>query len=185
MAQLDDIHFIHRVLHGDTNAFVYIVRNYQRMIYSIASRIVRRDDIAEDLTQEIFIKVFQSLHKYKEQSKFSTWLYGIAYNEALMYLRANKKEVINYEIDYQTLSNTSDAEERIEALELENKLLYLKKALKNIPPEDALLISMFYLDNHSIADMAKITQLTEANIKVKLYRIRKVLYSEMSKMMTI
>lgn len=185
MEQLDDKYFIDRVINGDADAFVYIVRNYERMIFTVVSRIVRRKDIAEDLTQDIFLKVYQSLTKYKGKSKFSTWLYTIAYNEALLYIRSNKKEAINYEVDYQDLSDSKASEELIEALELEQQLHYLKKAIGRLPSEDALLISLFYLDEHSIKEMSEITGLTESNLKVKLHRTRKVLYSEMTKMMKV
>lgn len=80
MADFDDIYYVRRIKDGHTDAFVHIVRRYQRMVFTIVSKIVSRKVEAEDITQEVFIKAFQSLNKFREESEFATWLYRIAYN---------------------------------------------------------------------------------------------------------
>ena len=77
MTDFDDIHYINCIRNGEVNAFVHIVRRYQRMIYTIVSKIVNNNTDAEDIVQEIFIKVYQSLDKFRGDAGFSTWLYHI------------------------------------------------------------------------------------------------------------
>lgn len=72
--------YIERAKQGDTTAFAWIVSTYSPMVLTIAMNILNNREDAEDLTQEIFIKLFKSLDKYKAESEFSTWLYRVAYN---------------------------------------------------------------------------------------------------------
>lgn len=92
MAEFDDIYFIRRIKDGHTDAFVHIVRRYERMVFTIVNKIVSRRVEAEDIVQEIFIKVFQSLKQFREESNFATWLYRIAYNTTISELRKRKHE---------------------------------------------------------------------------------------------
>ena len=81
---------IKRVKAGEIRAFSAIVSNYQKMVFTIVLKIVENREDAEDITQEIFIKVYKSLDKFKEESEFSTWLYRIAYNTTITEIRKKR-----------------------------------------------------------------------------------------------
>jgi len=174
--------YIRQVKAGDFKAFSHIVSDYQQMVFTIVSKIVNNREDAEDITQEIFIKVFKSLNSFKEESEFSTWLYRIAYNTALSEIRKRKIVFSPFERDFSTLKD-EEINDNIEDLGVEERIFYLEQALKTLPAEDALLITMFYLDNQTIDEIGRISNLSQANVKVKLHRIRKKLAIEINKLM--
>jgi len=172
---------IKRVKAGDFRAFSHIVSDYQQMVFTVALKIANNREDAEDITQEVFIKAFKSLDSFKEESEFSTWLYRIAYNTTLSELRKRKIAFSSFD-DFSTLKE-EEIDENREDIATEEKILYLEKALKTLPAEDALLITMFYLDNQSVEEISRISNLSQANVKVKLHRIRKKLAIEINKLM--
>lgn len=174
--------YIQRVKAGDFKAFSHIVSDYQQMVFTVVFRIVNNREDAEDITQEIFIKVFKSLNSFKEEAEFSTWLYRIAYNTALSEIR--KRKIVFASFD--DFSNLEDEKmnENPEELASEERILYMEQALRTLPPEDALLITMFYLNNQSIEEISRISSLSQANVKVKLHRMRKKLAIEINKLMS-
>ena len=182
MVNFNNQNYIQRVKAGDFKAFSHIVSGYQQMVFTIVCRIVHNREDAEDITQEIFIKVFKSLDSFKEESEFSTWLYRIAYNTALSEIRKRKIVFSSFDDDLSALKD-EDINENIEELAVEERIVCLEQALKTLPAEDALLITMFYLDNQSIEEISRISNLTQANVKVKLHRIRKKLAIEINKLM--
>lgn len=182
MTDLDDIYYIRQVQRGDADAFVYIVRRYERMVFSIVGKIVSSRVEVEDIVQEVFIKVFLSLDKFRQESGFGTWLYRIAYNTTISELRKRRYQFTSIEDSYVELQNEELADD-IDELATEEKLHYLETVLKKMSPDDALLITMFYLNNHSIQEISEIADLSVANVKVKLHRIRKYMNFEMNKLM--
>ena len=174
--------YIRRVKAGDFKAFSHIVSDYRQMVFTIVLKIVNNREDAEDICQEIFIKVFKSLNSFKEESEFSTWLYRIAYNTALSEIRKRKIVFSSFDDDFSTLKE-EELNEDIEDLATEERIFYLEQALKTLPVEDALLITLFYLDNQSIEAIGRIANLTRANVKVKLHRIRKKLATEINQLM--
>ena len=174
--------YIQRVKAGDFNAFSHIVSDYQQMVFTIVFKIVNNREDAEDISQEIFIKVFKSLDSFKEESEFSTWLYRIAYNTTLSEIRKRKIVFSPFDDDFSTLKD-EEINENIENIAVEERIFYLEQALKTLPAEDALLITMFYLDNQSIEKISRISNLSQANVKVKLHRIRKKLAIEINQLM--
>lgn len=181
MADFDDIYYIRRIKDGHTDAFAQIVHRYQRMVFTVVNKIIYRQIEAEDIVQEIFIKIFQSLDKFREESEFATWLYRIAYNTTISELRKRKHEFTPIEDKFANIPD-DDIAEVIDEISTEEKLQHLDTVLKMMPPDDALLITMFYLNNHTIKDISFITGNNETNVKVKLHRIRKFMNFEINKL---
>ncbi|MDR0824003.1 MAG: RNA polymerase sigma factor [Prevotella sp.] len=181
MADFDDIYYIRLIKDGHIDAFAHIVRRYERMVFTIVGKIVYRRAEVEDIVQDIFIKVFQSLDKFREESEFTTWLYRIAYNTAISELRKRKHEFTPIADNFANIPN-DDITGAIDEAGTEDKLRYMDMVLKMMPPDDALLITMYYLNNHSIKDISLITGNSETNVKVKLHRIRKFMNFEINKL---
>lgn len=177
----NDLYYIKQVLRGEVEAFAHIVRQYDRMVFTVVNKVVQRREEAEDITQEIFIKVFHTLDKFREESEFSTWLYRVAYNTAISELRKRKNLRLAYEENYDNIPDDAiiDAPEE---LSTEQQLIYLDSILEKMPTEDALLITMFYLNGHSIKEISEIVGQSVGNIKVRLHRIRKYMSLEMNKL---
>lgn len=182
MNELDDTYYIRKILDGDIDYFSRLVNRYSQRVYLLIVKIVRRKEEAEELTQDVFVKVFQVLHTFKGDCRFSTWLYRVAYNTAISAIRKKRHEFLY--IEEQTIENVLDKKVR-ETLENdtnEEQLQKLEKAVEQLFPEEQGLIGLFYTDEHSIEEIAGITGLTGSNIKVKLHRIRKKLYVIMEEM---
>jgi len=179
MKNVNDLFYIRRIKAGDIRAFTGIVEKYRQTVLTIVMKIIDNKEDAEDLTQEIFIKVFKSLEQFKEESEFSTWLYRIAYNTTLSELR--KRKMYFCSIDDQLFLEKEGEDDTVEAVS-EEKLHYLEQALKKLAPDELFLVGLYYLDKQSIDHISAIAQLSVSNVKVKLHRIRKKLALEINKM---
>jgi len=172
--------YIDKVLQGDTNAFAYLINKYKDMAYTVAIKIVKSHEDAEEVAQDSFLKAYEKLDSFKGNSKFSTWLYTIVYRNAITKIR--KKKVATSDIDNYVLENYSEGSEfpQIEAIKNGEQQKYVKEAIGRLPEKDALLITLFYMNESSIEEIEQITNLTQSNIKVKLFRARKKLNTELS-----
>jgi RNA polymerase sigma-70 factor, ECF subfamily len=172
--------YIDKVLQGDTNAFSFLIEKYKNMAYTIVIKIVKNNEDAEEIAQDSFLKAYNKLNTFKGKSKFSTWLYTIVYRNAISKVR--KKKIITSDIDEHVINNfQSDYDfPQIEALKNKEQKIYVKKIIDKLPETDALLITLFYLNESKIDEIEEITGLTKTNIKVRLFRARKKLYNELS-----
>ncbi len=172
--------YIDKVLQGDTNAFAYLINKYKNMVYTIAIKIVKSHEDAEEVAQDSFLKAYEKLDSFKGNSKFSTWLYTIVYRNSITKIR--KKKVATSDIDEYVIDNYSEGSEfpQLEAIKNGEQQKYVREAIGRLPEKDALLITLFYMNESSIEEIEQITNLTQSNIKVKLFRARKKLNTELS-----
>lgn len=174
-----DKFYIERVLGGDINAYSYLVNEYKAMVYTIALRMLKNSEDAEELAQDTFVKVFHSLKDFKFESKFSTWLYRITYNGAISKLR--KKQIKVYDIEDSILpeSEVVSTYNAINEIARNEQIKYINEAIDNLKEDDAFMITVYYLQENSIEEISEITGLTLSNVKVKLHRARKRFYDEL------
>lgn len=172
--------YIDKVLKGDTNAFAYLINRYKDMAYTLAIKIVKNHEDAEEVAQDSFLKAYEKLDSFKGNSKFSTWLYTIVYRNAITKIR--KKNIATSDIDDYVMDNYSEGSEfpQIEAIKNGEQQKYVREAINRLPEKDALLITLFYMNESSVEEIEQITNLTQSNIKVKLFRARKKLNTELS-----
>jgi len=175
--------YIEKVLLGDTSSFSYLVDSYKDMAYTIALKIVRSPEDAEEVAQDSFVKTFKQLQSFKGNSKFSTWLYTIVYRTAISKVRKKKIEVTD--IDEYVIENHSIdfSFPQLDLLKVEEQKKYVGLAINSLAELDALLITLFYLNENTFDEIIEITGLTKTNIKVRLFRARKKLYNELSKIL--
>ena len=98
--------YIDKVLQGDTNAFAYLINKYKDMTYTLAIKIVKNHEDAEEVAQDSFLKAYQKIDSFKGNSKFSTWLYTIVYRTAITKIR--KKKLETSDIDDYVMNNHSE-----------------------------------------------------------------------------
>jgi RNA polymerase sigma factor (sigma-70 family) len=177
MVNLNDSYYISKVLQGEKAAFSYLVNRYSDMVYSIALKLLNNTSDAEDIAQEVFISVFQSLKDYRGGSKFSTWLYRITYNKTISKLRKTKYEIsTDNEKHLENLGGTDHDSYRGQVRGLndeETKVQVLEKVISQLPQDEQLLIMLHYYEDQSVDEISVITGLGTSNVKVKLFRIRK------------
>lgn len=166
---MDDV-FIKKVCEGDHNAFRYFVSKYKDMAYSIAISIVKDEFRAQEISQDAFVKAFKNLSSFSGKSSFSTWLYRIVVNEALMSIRKEKREPFIYT---NQLEECMENENKLTSFNEEEQTQLITEALLKLPSKESLALRLFYLQEESIKEVREITGWSEANIKVILHRARK------------
>jgi len=172
---LEDILWVDEILRGNTARYALLVDKYKDKVYSLVMGMLKNKEEADDVAQEIFIKIFKALPKFKRKAKFSTWVYRITYNECISTLRKRKKNTVV--LDHVSQTYLADIEdETIDRQETEIKYQLLHLALKQLSETNRGLVHFFYFDNLPVDEIAKITGLTTSNVKTKLFRIRKKLH---------
>jgi len=171
---------IEKILKGDTSSFSFLVESYKDMAYTIAMKIVRNAEDAEEVAQDSFVKAYQQLQSFKGNSKFSTWLYTIVYRTAISKIRKKKLEVTDIN-EYVIENHSIDFSfPQLDLLKIEEQKKYVALAINSLSELDALLITLFYMNDNTFDEIVEITELSKTNIKVRLFRARKKLYKELS-----
>ena len=166
---------IERITQGETELFAHIAEHYAQAVHTLVVRIVGSREDAEELTQDVFVRVFEHLRLFNFKSSFSTWLYRIAYNIAISYSRRQKQPT--YTIDERRLQSVELSDvERMEAATDDTTIKALTEAIEKLESQERALVTLFYYEERSVAECAAIMGQTENNIKVRLHRIRKKLY---------
>jgi len=161
---------------GNTDAFKYIVSEYQQLVYTLAFKMLCSEVDAEDITQETFIKVWQNISRYKHQYKFSTWIYKIAANACYDKLRS--KHIVE-EVsltDYDIISEINQ-EELFQNKELKELILKLTSGLS---PKRKLIFTLSEIDDLTVEEIIQITGMTPSKIKSNLYLAKKYIKSKLS-----
>lgn len=162
---------IKKAISGDSDALTILVDKYKDIAYNLALSIVKNKEDAKDITQDCFLKILENINGFRSDSKFSTWLYRIVYNQSVGFVkRVNRTNAVDYSILVETPENNENKEDKIQNL---------YKAINLLDDTDRNIIMLFYLAEKSIKEIAQITGFSIANIKVILHRARKKLYEKM------
>ena len=175
---------------GDREALAEIVRQNERMVYNTALRLLANSDEAECVLQETFLKVFQALPEFREQSSLSTWIYRIATNYALMRLRSRKKkadavEQIDSQVSEKTLEtfNLSLGANPLRSV-LNTELRHaMEQAIAELPLKFRSVFVLKDIEGHSLKEIADMLDLTLAAVKSNLHRARLFLRNRLAEFM--
>jgi RNA polymerase sigma factor (sigma-70 family) len=165
-----DSDYIRQVLAGDTDAFRYFIQTYRDMAFTIAMSILKDENSAKEVVNDAFVNAYKALSKFKQSSKFSTWFYRIVVNEALRRLKTQKTEKIDFIENYDAGPATEDLDLPLEATE---RKMLINEALDRLPPDESLVLRLFYLEECSIKEVETITGWSSSKVKVSLHRARK------------
>ncbi len=180
MEYRDDSYYIGKVLNGQTDEFANLINKHKEMVFSIARQITRNREDAEEITQDVFLKAFRKLGSFRQASRFSTWLYRIAYNETISRVRKREIQTVELEDQYTGSITEEEVQNELAGLDEAEQKALIDNALNRLTDEDRILVTMFYLQEQSIHEISMITGMTDTNVKVKLHRIRKRIYIEMN-----
>ncbi|PWB23904.1 RNA polymerase sigma factor [Flavobacterium sp. HTF] len=181
MSTLNDQHYIDKVLQGETNAFAVLVDRYKDMIFTLGLKMVKNREEAEEVAQDTFIKIYNSLTKFKGESKFSTWIYKIAYNTCLDRLKKSKKDDLNISIDEFSSHFIKTMDNALSALEDKERKQAIQNCLNLLPREDNFLLTLFYFEDQNLEEIGKVMNINANNVKVKLFRSRQKLATILKK----
>ncbi|MBK8610578.1 MAG: sigma-70 family RNA polymerase sigma factor [Chitinophagaceae bacterium] len=184
MENIDDQVYINRVLDGDTQAFSMLVNRYKDMVFSLSLKLIRNREEAEEAAQDSFVKVFRSLNKFKGDSKFSTWLYKVTYNTGLDQVKKNKRTQPVLAIDEYTEAEVKELSSFIDRIEESERKQVIQNCLDQLPNEDNFLLTLFYFEEQSVKEIAKIMGINDNHVKIKLHRGRKKLATVIKHSMT-
>jgi RNA polymerase sigma-70 factor (ECF subfamily) len=171
----DDIEaLIQRCLRGDQAAWERIVRLHWRRVFNVAYKFVGTHDQAEDLTQDIFLKVFKSLETFDRRANFQTWLVSVSRNLCIDHYRSVRKErqTIDREVDANELSPATAEPGPIAALEQRDRVTLLREALASLPETLRMAVVMRDIQELSYQDIATRLGLPEGTVKSRINRGR-------------
>ena len=162
---------VRRVLGGESSAFEGIVQRWQRPLVNLAWRCCRHRELAEDLAQEVFLKVFRALDRWRGESSFSTWIFAVAINHVRSRLRRKPAELLGIEAaqgiaDPRSEPPRTDANAPAEAL---------RRAVAGLPPRYREPIVLYYFGQHDVAECARILGIPSGTMKARLTRARALL----------
>lgn len=172
--------FIKELKAGKESAFNRLIEENQKKVYRIALSLVKNPTDAEDIAQETFIRVYTSIRNFKGNSSLSTWIYKIAYNLSLDFIKRNNKKLkttktLDDPEDTEIISLTGD--NFLPEKEFENKQLKaaIDSALKELPEEQRTLIELKDIHGFSYEEITEITGLKDGTMKSRLNRARAAL----------
>ncbi len=176
---------VERLKQGDQTAFKYIVDTYQNMVYNTCLSIVKSEEDAEDLAQEVFVQVYQSVHSFKGESKFSTWLYRIATTKSLDHERKKKRKKrfgfvkSIFGEDAQVEINPPDFNHPGVVLDKKERAAILFKAVDKLPDNQRVAFILSKVEGRSYQEISEIMGTTISAIESLLHRaknnLRKIL----------
>lgn len=180
---LEDFQLIDRAVLGDDNAYAKLLQRYKRPVYHMVLKMVRNIDDADDLTIEAFAKAFRGLHRFKKDYTFSTWLFRIATNNTIDYIRKKRLNTLSIENTYtdddgQSISidvedgNNNPQEETIRAQKAELLLQFVDK----LPGKYQKLVRLRYYDELSYEEIAERIDAPLGTVKAQLHRARELMY---------
>ena len=168
MAPKKDLELIEAFRQGDHSSFNELVRRYQEKVYWIARRIIGSHEDADDVIQDVFIRVYDALSDFRAESGFYTWLYRITVNVSLNALRKKRlKDFVHYEEVEETLESSDEGTDgRILKKEYEQ---ILKQAIERLPPKQKAVFMMRYYDELSYVEMATILDKSVGGLKANYF----------------
>ena len=163
-----------RILNGDMRAFELLVKQYERLVFYVTHRLVKEQEAAEDICQEVFIKIHKSLVRFNFQSKLSTWIARIAYLTAINYVRKYHRERLSdYSDDIENYHFTTETPEQL--LTKKDTANYVEHLIAQLPEKYRTVLTLYHLSEFSCAEISEITGMPEGTIKNYLFRARKLL----------
>ncbi len=181
---LEDFKLIDRAVGGDEKAYAKLLQRYKRPVYHMILKMVRNIDDAEDLTMESFSKAFRSLHKFKKDFTFSTWLFRIATNNTIDHIRKKKINTLSIQstytdddgqavgIDVEDKENLDPQEEAIRSQKEE----LIKVFVNMLPGKYMRLVQLRYYDELSYEEIAEKLNAPLGTVKAQLHRARELMF---------
>jgi RNA polymerase sigma-70 factor (ECF subfamily) len=175
---------IERCLHGDQAAWETIVRMHRRKVFNIAYKFVGRHDQAEDLTQDVFLKLYKSLDTFDRRANFQTWLISVARNLCIDHYRSVRKEreTLNRDVDPGELAPASADKSAYAILEDRDRVTLLRHALERLPPTLKMAVMLRDIQELTYQEIADRLQVPEGTVKSRINRGRTELARQIQKL---
>jgi len=170
---MDDNELIRQVQNGNSNAFRYLVSKYQKLVVHIVGRIIRNQEDLEDVCQDVFMKVFQNVGKFKGDSKLSTWIASIAYNRSIDYMKKYRKSELNFTDE--PMNKSANSEYEYIGIEKKDMYKFIRDQVELLPVNFRTVVTLFHLEEFNYKEIEEITGMPEGTVKSYLHRARQLL----------
>jgi RNA polymerase sigma-70 factor (ECF subfamily) len=176
----DDNSFISSALQGNQQAYAALVQRYQDFVFTVCLRYAVTREDAEEIAQDVFVKAWRSLADFRGESKFSTWLYTIAYNSCLTFLRKKRPGIHSLD-DEKVMAAAGNIHNGQGAglAEQKSKIAMVNTAIRLLSADDAKLLLLFYRGGQSLDEIGRVLGIEPNTAKVKLHRARQRLKEKM------
>lgn len=181
MTNLSDNTLVKQAKVGNFNAFDELVTRYETKVYNLAYKMLGSEADAKDVLQETFISAFKALDNFKEKSSFSTWIYKIATNAALMKFRRNSSQIISLNDQPSTIETIDWSENLSDVLDREELKKVLDNAIKSLPEMYRAVFVLRDVEGLSNSEAAQVLGISLATVKSRLHRARLYLREKLSK----
>ena len=178
---MNDAELVEQIINGNNNAFRYLVANYQGLVLHMVGRIVQRQEDVEDICQEVFIKVYKQLKRFRGDSKLSTWIAKIAYNTSISYVRKVRQNEHSYDEQPGLIAIEMDDTLSHNLVEKAEVKKYLLEMIEQLPVNYRTVLTLFHLEEFSYKEIEEITNMPEGTIKSYLSRARKILKEKLER----
>lgn len=168
-------YYLKKAILGEREGFEYLVNTYRNLAYTVALKICGSSEDAEEVVQDSFMKAFKALATFQSASKFSTWLYKIVYYTAITKLNSTRKDTVELNDETGAAGYILDEKREIAGLLQADRKKYINLALAQLVEEERIVITLHYLGEKSISEIAEILGLGKSAIKMRLLRGRKKL----------
>jgi len=179
MDHQEELEYIQRIRNGEHAVYGILVDKYKTLAYSIALKVLGNVEDAEDVAQEGFVKAYQQLEHFEGRAKFSTWLYTIVYRTALSKRRTPGLKFFSITEHFRRNFTDDHSAPQLTLMQESDDRQSVQNALNKLPETEALLVMLYYINDNSVSEIQQITGLSAPNIKIKLFRARKKLKSEL------
>lgn len=170
---MNDTELINQILNGNMNAFTFLVNRYQKLVVHISGRIIQHREELEDVCQEVFLKVYQNLGKYRNECKLSTWIATVAYNTSINYLRKFKRgDEINSD-DVKAFEKLADF--KSDDYEKTDLHRYIREQIELLPVHYRGVLTLYHLEEFSYQEIEQITGMPEGTVKNYLFSAKALL----------
>ena len=167
--EMDEV--IARVKNGEDHRFAHVIKHYEQKVFTTVIRIVRNRTVAEDIVQDIFIKVFYNLHKYEKTVSFNAWLYRIVVNKCFDYLRKYKQQASSIDIEI------ADGRYPEKLLLLREKNEQLEQLLQQLDETEYFVLLLKYVNGLRYDEISEVLQISMNEVRNKLHRGKRKLRS--------
>lgn len=186
---MSETEIIQKLQQGDEQAFKQLVENYQKLVVNTCFGMIHNIEDAEDIAQEVFIEVFRSIHKFRADAKISTWLYRIAVNRSLNFIRDNKKRKWfqsfedSVESKIRELQNIASSKTDQPEFQLENKqrAILLHEAIDSLAQNQKVAFTLSKYEHLSYQEISEVMDLSISSVESLLHRAKKNLQKKLYK----
>ena len=181
-SSLEDDALVSEALAGREDSYSKLVDKYQKSLYFHIRKMIKEVELVDDLVQEVFMKAFHNLNSYSNEYAFSTWIYRIATNHTIDYLRKKKLQTLSIDQPYKTKDGDMEMQLPDESFSTDKPVMkkerkaVVQEAIDDLPEKYRLVIEMRHMEEKTYQEIADILDLPLGTVKAHIFRARELLY---------